>query len=522
MNKFRLFRFVGVVLLVFGFFNAVSACTIVGVGSAATTDGSVINANASDSRTTRTWLNFVPHQKYRVGAECPIFTNSKRTLSAVDLSAAKERGRIPQVAETFKYLNTGYPCMNEKQVSVTESTFGGVDTLRNSDAMFNCEELCRIIMERAATAREAIQIIDDLTQKYGYREAGEVLLIADKKEMWLLEIIGCGRHEIGAVWVAERIPDDHVTVSANGSRIRQFDLSQPDKFMSSKNIFTVAEKYGLWDSASNKPFEFAYVYGRNSRVSMATRRREWRVFNLLAPSVRLDPNASDFPLSVKPDTLVSVADVMDVLGDYYQGTAFDITKNITVADKDGQQVQSPYANPFMHYDMMPLFKINGGWGKMGERSIARYYCNYTVICQTRSWLPDPVGALVWHGFDNPATAIQIPIHLGATDLPAAYKVSGRPGFNRDCAWWAFNRVADFSAQKWGDMQKDVNAVRLPLRQQFITELPEFEKQLVDVYQKSPKKAVRLMTAEAKRLGELIVQEWWQLGDNLWSKYTGKF
>jgi dipeptidase len=498
------------------------ACTIIAVGKGATTDGSVINANASDSRTTRTWLDIVPHRKYPTGAMCPVFQNSKRTVSAADLSAARSVGEIPQVAETFGYLNTGYPCMNAQQVSVTESTFGGRDTLRNKNAMFACEELCRMIVERAQTAREAIRVIDELTLKYGYNEGGEALAIADKNEIWLLEIIGCGHDQIGAVWVAQRVPDGHVTVSANGSRILELDLADPENSLASKNVFEVAQKYGWWSPESGTPFRFAYVYGPESRRSMAARRREWRVFDLVAHSLNLDPNASDFPFSVKPDTLVAVEAIMTILRDTFEGTEFDMTKNITTIDKSGQCVKSPYANPFMDYDMMPLFKINGGWGKMGERSIARYFCNYTVICQSRAWLPNLIGGVVWHGFDNPATTIQVPIYIGVSRLPESYKISGRPGFKRDCAWWAFNRVADLAAQKWGDMRVDVDSVRTPLQHTIFQEKFEAEQVALKSHAQKPVKAAQQLTEFTNQKCEMIVARWWQLGDDLWSKYTGKF
>lgn len=498
------------------------ACTIISVGKDATTDGSIINANASDSRTTRNWLDIVPHQKYPEGATCAVFQNAKRTVSATDLSAAKSVGEIPQVAETYTYLNTGYPCMNEHQLTVTESTFGGRDTLRNKAAMFACEELCRLIMERAKTAREAIQLIDELTLKYGYNGAGEALAIADKKEVWLLEIIGSGHDQIGAVWVARRVPQGHVTVSANGSRILEVDLADPNNYLASENIFEVAQKYDWWSPDSGEPFRFAYIYGPESRRSMAARRREWRVFDLVAPSLNLDPNASDFPFSVKPDSLVSVEKVMTILSDTFEDTDFDITKNITTVNKKGQCIKSPYANPFMHYDMMPLFKINGGWGKLGERTIARYYCNYTVICQSRTDLPDSIGGVVWHGFDNPATTIQVPIYIGVTRLPASYKISGRPGFSRDCAWWAFNRVADLAAQKWGVMRVDVDSVRLPLRQTIFEEKAEAERAALKLYPQKPEKALEMLTEFTNQKCQQIVARWWQLGDELWSKYTGKF
>lgn len=502
--------------------STLSTCTIITVGKNAAQDSSTINCNVSDSRTTRTWLNIIPHRQYSTGDTCTIFNNTKRTVSAHDLSKAQPAGTIPQVKETFAYLNTAYPCMNEHQLTVTESTFGGRDTLRNKDAMFACEELCRIIMERTSTARQAIRLIDDLTKKYGYSGAGEALAIADKKEVWLLEILGCGHDQLGAVWAARRVPNDHISVCANGSRILELDLKNTDEYQASTNIFSVAKKWGWWNPKNDEPFRFAYCYAPKSRRSMAARRREWRVFDRLAPSLNLDPNASDFPFSVKPDCPVTLEQIMNLLGDTFENTDFDITKNIVTANKAGQCVKSPYANPFMDYDMMPLFKINGGWGKLGERSIARYYCNYTVVCQIRDWLPDPIGGVVWHGFDNPATTIQVPIFIGVTDLPDTYKISGRTGFNRDCAWWAFNRVADLAAQKWGHTRVDVDSVRVPLRAELLVQFDKITKSALKIYKDDRKKAVVNLTRHTMTAGRQVVQRWWTLGDLLWTKYTGKF
>ncbi|MDW7682440.1 MAG: C69 family dipeptidase, partial [bacterium] len=247
-------------LLALLLFDNINACTTIMVGKKASKDGSVIVAYASDSRTSRTWFNIVPRQKHKSGALCSVYKNTKLTKSPTDLSAAKFVGNISQVAESYKYINTSYPLMNENQLMIGESTFGGRDTLRNKDAMFTIEELCRIVQERATTARQAIRIIDELTKEFGYNDTGEHLAIGDKNEIWHLEILGCGHDKVGAIWAAQRVPDDHVAVDANGSRIRKIDLNDPDNFMASDNVFSVAEEYGWWSPESGQPFEFCYAY----------------------------------------------------------------------------------------------------------------------------------------------------------------------------------------------------------------------------------------------------------------------
>jgi dipeptidase len=412
--------------------------------------------------------------------------------------------------------------MNEFQLAIGESTFGGRDTLRNKESMFACEELCRFALERAVTAREAIKVIDELTKEYGYNDGGECLTIADRSEVWHFEIVGCGSDCTGAVWAAQRIPDDHIGVVANASRILEIDLDDPDMFMASDNVFDVAAANGWWDPDSGEPFRFCYAYDPDGRKSMAARRREWRVFDMLAPSLGLDPNDENYPFSIKPDTLVTMDKLMEIFRDTFEGTEFDMTKFMYVETEPGKFEKSPYANPFMHYDMMPLFKVNGGWNRMGERCIARYYCTYVTITQSRSWLPDPVGGLVWLGWDNPAMTTYVPVYCGITDVPDSWKLCGRERFNRDCAWWAFNRVSDLSAQKWGYMRVDVDSVRTRFEGDAFARQPEIEKKAAELYAKSPKKAKKYLTTFTNEFALKTTAAYWDLGDFLWSKYTGKF
>ena len=500
------------------------ACTCIVVGKKASADGSVMTSHTCDSRVDRTWLSIVPHMKHGKGALCEVYSGRRFIRGVSGLDTTHVAGTIPQVRQTFGYINTAYPCMNEYQLAIGESTFGGRKELRNENAMLSCDELCRLALERAKTAREAIRVIDELTKEYGYNDGGECLTITDTDEAWELEIVGCGEDCIGAVWVAQRIPDGHIGVNANASRILGIDLEDSDHFMASGNIFDVAAENGWWDRSSGEPFRFAYAYDPEGRASMAARRREWRVFDTFAPSLELDPNAENFPFSVKPDTLVALAQVMEIFRDTYEGTEFDMTKYMLVPDPDneGAFVKSPYANPFMHYDMMPLFKINGGWGWRGERCIARYYCTYVTITQSRGWLPDPVGGIVWLGWDNPAMTAYAPLYCGITDVPESWKICGRPRYNRECAWWAFNRVADLSAQKWGHMRVDVDSVRIAYEEEAFGAQPGIEEKAVELYGKSPKRAKKHLTGYVMDFCDRITQGYWDLGDHIWTKYTGKF
>jgi len=218
---------------------------------------------------------------------------------------------------TYGYINTFLPPMNVHQLAVGESTFGGKKEMRSKKGMINYWELNRLIVERAKTAREALAVVDKLTKKYGYNDGGECFTIADTKEVWHLEIVGPGKGKVGAVWAAQRVPDEHISVNANGSRIRQIHLDQPDYYRASDNVKKVAIEMGFWDPDSGKPFEFCYAYA--DRHSMAARRREWRVLDIAAPALKLDPNSENYPFSVKPEKKISVQWMMEVFRDTFEG-----------------------------------------------------------------------------------------------------------------------------------------------------------------------------------------------------------
>ncbi|MEZ5071706.1 MAG: C69 family dipeptidase [Bacteroidales bacterium] len=429
---------------------------------------------------------------------------------------------IPQAAHTYQFLNTAYPSMNEHQLGIGESTFGGRPELQSDAGLIDCQRLCRLMLERCTTAREAIALAGDLTETYGWNDAGECLTIADKEEVWHLEIVGPGAGKVGAVWAAQRVPDDHVSVNANASTIKEIDRNDPDQFMTSGNVYDVAREQGWW--ADGEPFRFCYAYAPESRTSLAARRREWRVFDLLAPSLHLDPYAENYPFSVKPDRPVSLADLRRVFSDYYEGTPFDMTKDLLVPGEDSVMRISPLANPHMPYDMNLLFRVNGGWGWRGERTIARWYTMYATIIQCRNWLPDEVGGVVWLAMDNVATSIYVPVYGWGTDVPLSYKTPGRPnGFTRESAWWAFNRLGTLTAQRWGDMRHDVNGVWDAWQEQLFLEQPDIEAKALALLEAGKTNEAReLLTGTTLLWGDRVVNKAWELGDMLWTKYDEKF
>jgi dipeptidase len=498
-------------------------CTTITIGRLASTDGSVMTSHTCDGHDGRTWMSVVPHMKHPKGAEAIVYKNTDFMVGPDDTTKMIYAGSIPQVPETYGYIFSIYPCINERQLTIGESTFGGKDLLKSDKGMINCYELTRLLAERCATAREAIKTAGELLAKYGYNDGGECLTIADTEEVWHFEVVGPGQGKVGAVWAAQRVQDGHVSVNANSSRILEIDIKDRDNFMASENVFSAAKEMGLWDPKSGEPFRFAYAYG--DRKSMWARRREWRVFDLLAPSLELDPNGENFPFSVKPEEKVDVAKMMELFADTYEDTEYDMTKFMLVTDEDGKTVKSPYANPFMNYDQMPLWKINGALHKMGERTIARYYCIYVFITQSRGWLPDPVGGLAWMGWDCPAITCFAPLYCGVKKLPDSYRLGGeggRPAYTRESAWWGVNRVSTIAMHRWGEMRHDVYAVRDPIREKLFADQRRVEDTAARLFEEDPEKAADYLTKYSFEYGEKINAAYWKLGDDLWTKYDEKF
>ncbi len=497
-------------------------CTSVTVGKKASFDGSVMTSHTDDSHRTRSWMDIRPAKKNKAGSKMTMYKRVASDSLDMPTYAHKPIGEIPQIENTYQYINTAYASLNEHQLAIGESTFGGRDELQSDAGLIDCQRLCIIMLERCTTARQAITLSGELLEKYGWNDVGECLTIADPVEVWHLEIVGPGKGKVGAVWVAQRVPDDHIAVNANASTIKKIDINNTDYFLASANIFNVARENNWWNE-KQESFKFNYVYAPKSRKSLASRRREWRVFELSAPSLKLDPNGQDFPFSIKPDSLISLEKMVEIFKDYYEDTPFDMCKNMLVANDSGKMVKSPLANPFMPYDANKLNKINGGWGWLGERTIARWYTMYGTIIQCRSWLPNDIGGVEWLAMDNIASSIYIPVYAGSTDLPEAYKTPGRPnGFTRKSAWWAFNRMGTLASQRWGDMRHDIDATWLPMQAELFKNQKSFEKEALGLYNISPEKCRKHLTNYTIEWGNKVVDEAWDLGDKLWTKYDEKF
>ena len=497
-------------------------CTTITMGKNATDDGSVRTSHTDDSHRSRTNLTLVPAQNHKQGETITMYKRLWCNTTKMPSYRNDSIGTIPQVAHTYAFVNTAYPCMNEKQVGIGESTIGGRKELQSDNGLIDCQRLCTLMLQRAANAREAINIAGKLLKEYGWIDAGECLTIADKNEVWHLEIYGPGKGKKGAVWAAQRVPDDHIAVNANASTIKEININDTANFLVSDNIFSLAKEYGWWKDG--EPFVFCYVYAPESRTMLACRRREWRVYNLLAPSLNLDPNAENYPFSVKPDKPVSLESMMNVFKDYYEGTPYDMRKNITVANDSGKNVISPLANPFMGVDELKLHKINGGWHQYGEKAIAVRFTVYATIIQCRNWLPNEIGGLVWFALDNVASSVYVPIYASVSDVPAPYKNCGRKtGFSREAAWWAFNRVGTLAAQRWGDMRKNVENTWKPFQKQLIDNQKNIENQALSIYnEKKTAKTIDFLTKYTIEQANTALKLAWDLGDEIWTQYDEKW
>ena len=506
------------------------SCTSIQVGRLATVDGSVITCHTCDGP-YRQWLNIVPRQKWPEKSMNKIYSGKMHTETSTDLRGIVQAGEIPQVAETYRFMNTAYPAMNEHGLVIGETTIGGRRELVNNEGMFMIEEIERVVLERCKTAREAIKLAGELVKQYGYGDYGECITIADGKEVWHFEIMGAGPLEKGAVWAAVRIPDDHVGISANIPRIAEVNLKDPDRYMASDNVFQLAQDMGWWDPKSGKPFKFWEAY--NSRKPFST--REFFVFSTLAPSLKLTMDMAELPFSVKPERKLSVRDVLAMYRDPYSGTDLDITKNLLVPKgrPRGQggdpaaapppapeMMPSPLASAWMSRDVMNLVNTLKPGTIVPQRTIPISGCAYATVIQVRGWLPPAVGAICWFAFDNPAMSTRIPIFAGTTELPPSFEICGQYRFRLDSAAWAFRRANRLATLKWGATKKTIEDTIAEFENRAFADLPMLEKKIQEILasktpEKEPFTVEQYLTKYTNDTARAAIQKYLELGDKFW-------
>ena len=503
------------------------SCTSIMVGKKASADGSVITSHTCDSW-YRTWMTVRPAADYKEGEMENIYDGRMHTEWVEDMSKVVVKGQIPQVSHTYRLLDTSYPCLNEKQLGMGETTISGRDTLRNKNGMFMIEELQRVALERCTTAREAIKLMGELVKQYGYGDSGECLTIADTKEVWIFEIFGEGPDKIGGVWAAQRIQDDEVAVSANIPRISTLNLKDKNNYMASDNVFDVAKKLGLWDG--KEPFKFWKAYGgpnySGDWKNYST--REFFIYTSLAPSLGLTEDMEEMPLGVKPEKLVTVEEVARLLGSYYEGTEKDLSGRLKVAQrnrKTGEMdtIVSPVANPWMRSDEIALYAALGDEKMKWTRTVAVPQCAYSTIIQLRDWLPDAVGGVVWMSLDNPGESPRFPIFCGTASLPGVLKVCGNHRYRDDSALWHYRQTNKLATVRWGTCRKTLEPARDYFLKKGMRELPFVEETYKSILEKDGNEEAEafLTNYTADFVGATILK-WDELYRTYWRQFWSGF
>lgn len=491
--------FVCTFLSVLGWGDSPLACTNLLVTKGASIDGSVTITYTCDGE-------FHPHLRYTPAADYAAGDSLEIWDWGGDL-----RGRIKQVDHTYAHVDL----MNEHQLAICETTFDGRLDLQNENGLLHYWDLMQLGLERAKTAREAIDVMTGLVEEYGYRSTGESFSIADTEEAWIMEMIGPGPDGHGAIWVAVRVPDGYIACHANKARIGEFPMDDPDNCVYSENVVSFAVENGFYDPSSGEPFRFCEAYcpatPRNCRYADA---RVWSIFRRAAPSAVLPPDyhramdgAEPYPLWLKPDEKLSVSDVFSLMRDHYEGTDYDMTKGVDAG---------PYGCPVR---WRPMAWTVDGQEHVWERPISTQQTGFSFVSQSRSWLPDPIGGLLWYGVDDTYTTCYIPLYCGITDVPESFATGTLQRFSWDSAWWVFNFVANYANLRYSYMAPEIIEVQSEIESDFLERQPVVEKTALDLATKDPDMMVRYLTDYCVSHGEMVVKRWRELGEHLITKYN---
>ncbi len=477
----------------------VKACTNLLVTKGASKDGSVMITYTCDGE-------FHPHLKQAPAAD----HKPGDSLEITDWRG-KVYGKIPQVPHTYAYVNL----INEHQLALSETTFDGRKELKNPDGMLGYWNMMILALERAKTARGAIKVMTDLVEKYGYRSTGETFSIADKKEAWLMEMIGPGPGGKGAVWVALKVPNGYISAHANKARIGTFPLKDPKKCLYSKNVISFAKDKGYYDPKSKEPFRFCEAYcpstPKNRRFADT---RVWTILRRAAPSLKLSPDyhravdgAKPYPLWIKPDKKISLADVFALMRDHYEGTDYDMTKGIDAG---------PYNSPNR---WRPLAWTHDSVEYIWERPVSTQQTGYSFVSQSRSFLPDGVGGVLWYGVDDTWMTCYTPLYCSIDAIPESFTVGELGKFSWESAWWVFNFVSNIANLKYSYMEPEILAVQKEIEGNLLALQPAVEKTAVALSKTDPALMKRYLTDYSVTHAELAVERWKKLGEYLLTKYN---
>ncbi len=490
------------------------SCTNVIVTKGASRDGSVMVTYSADSHQLYGELYYKKGGDHAPGTMMKIY----------EWDTGKFLGKIPQVAKTYTTVGN----MNEHQLIITETTFGGLSQLVDTTGIMDYGSLIYITLQRARTAREAIKVLTDLVKEYGYYSSGESFSIADKEEAWILEMIGKGTKMVngknvnkGAVWVAIRIPDGYISAHANQARITTFPKNDPENCIYSPDVIAFAKESGLY-KGSDKDFSFSDTYAPLSFGGMrGCEARVWSAFNILGGGMIGDKPYTDYldyamghnaknrmPLYVKPKEKVSVKMLADVMRDHYEGTALDMTQDIGAGGS---------ALPYRWRPMS--FEVDGK-KYYNERAIATQQTGFWLLGQARNWLPDEIGGVLWFGVDDAATSALTPIYSSSLSVPDCFRVGNgnMTTYSPTSAFWIFNRVSNFAYLRYDYMAPDIRKAVDEHELTAMERIPAIDAAALEIHKSSPQKAREFLTDYSVNTAQHLFNKWVELDRYLLIKF----
>ncbi len=490
----------------------VLACTNFLVTPGASVNGTAMITYAADAHVLYGELYFRPAADYPPGTLMDVYEwDTNRFL-----------GRIPQLAHTYSVVGN----MNEHQVAIGETTYGGRSELYDSTGTIDYGSLIYITLQRARTAREAIHIMGDLVAEHGYCSSGESFSIADPNEVWIMELIGKGTEMVtrggksynkykGAVWVAVRIPDGYVSGHANQARIQQFPLDDPENCIYAPDVIEFAREKGYY-SGTDEAFSFSDTY---APITFEGARfcdiRVWSFFKEINDGmqqyfeyVKGEDLENRMPLYIKPNRKLSNRDLMNFMRDHLEGTPLDMTKDAG-------------AGPFgLPYRWRPLTWEQDGKMYVNERATATQQTGFSFVAESRPVKPDFLGGILWFGIDDAAATTYVPMYSGMTRVPPSYAVGNGDllTYSETSAFWTFSFVSNFSYLRYNAMMVDVRKVQGELEEKFTSEVPTIDAAAAALYEVNPDMAREFVTNYSVNMGEYTVQRYKKLGQFLLVKY----
>lgn len=493
-------RIIGILLFTVLTLTPSLACTNLLVGKAASTDGSTMVTYSADSYALYGELYHWPAATYPAGT----------MLDVYEWDSHKYLGKIPQVIQTYNVIGN----MNEHQLCIGETTFGGRHELSDSTGLIDYGSLIYIALQRAKTAREAIKVMTDMVAAYGYCSSGESFSIVDKDEVWIMEMIGKGAGNKGAVWVAVRIPDDCIAAHANQSRIHQFPLKDRENCLYSKDVISFAREKGYF-KGKDEDFSFSKAYNPLDWGGLRfCEARVWSYYNQYTgegarwlPYV-LGEDPTPMPLYVKPNRKLSVGDLMRLMRDHYEGTVFDPTLDIAAG---------PFHSPYRFH---PLAWEIDSIKYAFERPISTQQTAFTFVGQMRNDLPDEVGGVFWFGVDDARFTVYTPMYPCMTQTPECYRV-GNGDFTRfswTSAFWIHNWVANMAYARYNQALSDAEVLQAKLEDGYLNNQKQVEQKALDLLKTGRQDAVSFLTDYSISTAQTALNEWKSLGEYLVVKY----